>query len=646
MKNRKLFPGKVFLLCLSLNLCPAILLSSPVTHTAKNVAGVSVQVVTVDLSSPSALPQVQVSVGFPAMAENFSSFLKRSKPLVAVTGTYFCKRTLKPVGDIIINGQEVNFGGMGTAMCVTAGGEIAFTDVDWGHHMDYANCKTVLAAGPRLVRDGEVWVEPKAQGFSDPHVLGNANRIGVGITANNKLVIAVVRSSISLEKMGNIMKQLGAVHAMGLDAGASIALYVNGKIIVGPSRKLVNLLIIPGKAESSAPSTPAATVATIPETETEEEKPPEQITNKENKKKQTPDKTKTKKKSVVTPPVTSEPKPEQTAWASFQGAEKLFKQGKTDAAIESYKNAVYFAPENASYAKALAAAYEKTGQKEEASTAYTLTGKIYYNKELYNDAVTLYTKALSASGKNIEAHKGLADAYKALGKNTDAAQELKTVESLSVDSAMVASLNDMEEETQGAPSVENVSAETETTEGLSLDEQELKEEKEKEEELKKKKQEEETQAETKLPSHFSGSYNGGNYTENSFKFSLLLPEGWAYEETQDAPAMKMRDMDNPYFAALQVIPLKKDVTPRDFEEKFMEGMYKKKAVDRDRTLAGDAAYEVIYDEMINDRVWGSRYVYMKHGSMMIILSMTTYAERYEEAAPSFKELIENFKFLE
>lgn len=630
---------------------------SPVTHAAKSVAGVSVHVVTVDLSASSALPQVQVAVGFPAMAENFSSFLKRSKPSVAVTGTYFCKRTLKPVGDIIINGQEVNFGGMGTAMCVTPDGGIAFNDVDWGHHMDYSNCTTVLAAGPRLVRDGEVWVNPQAQGFSDPHVLGNANRIGVGITSSNKLVIAVVRSSISLEKMGSIMKQLGALQAMGLDAGASIALYVNGKIIVGPSRKLVNLLIIPGNAGSTAPPASATTIATAPdETETEEEKPPQQIPNKtnKNKKKQTTDKNKLKKKTVSTPTVTTEPSPEQKAWISFQNAEKLFKQGKTDPSVEAYKNAVYFAPENASYAKALASAYEKSGREQEASTAYVMTGKIYYNKEMMNEAVTFYSKAVSLSQKNIEAHKGLAAAYKALGKNAEAAQELKTAEALSVESVTVASLEDLEEEMQEetpanveeATPAETLPVEAEVTEGISLEEQVQKEEqKEEEETLKMKKLEEETQEpETKFPSRFTGDYNEGTYTENNFKFSLVLPEGWAYEDAQDAPVMKMRDMDNPYFATIQVMPLKKDLTPREFEEKFMSGMYKKKAVDRDRTLAGEDAYEVVYDELINDRVWGSRYVYVRHNNMMFILSMTTYAERYEDAAPSFKEIIESFLF--
>lgn len=621
--------------------------ASPVTHRQANIAGVSAHVVTVDLSSPEALPTVQVAVGFPSSAENFSSFLKRSKPLLAVTGTYFCKRTLKPVGDIVVEGQEMNFGGMGTAMCVTGDNGLAFIDVEWGRHMDYTHCKTVLAAGPRLVRDGEVWVYPKEQGFSDPHVLGNANRIGVGITQNNKLIIAVVRASISLEKMGNVMKQLGSVHAMGLDAGASIALYVNGKTYVSPSRKLVNLLVIPGSAVSAVmPS--SETLTETAETETEEETPQKK---KAKQKKTTPIKEakKGKKKTVIPTVVTSEAAPEQKAWTAYKNAEKLMAQGKVDKAIENLKDAVYFSPGNASFAKALAQACEKSSRVDEAAAAYTLTGKIYMNKEMVGEAEAQFLKAVALSPKNIEAHKALAGAYKALGRNAEAAQELKLVESLSVESVTLASFEETTEILEEKTAVETPPETTEETqeEGLSLEEQEQKEIKFHEEALKKNQEEEAKlkEVQQKYPTNFAGDYQEGTYTENRFKFKLNLPEGWAYEELQDAAALKMRDMENPFFATLQIIPLTKEISPRDFEEKFVAGMYKKKAVDRDRALGGETAYEVVYDEMINDRVWGSRYVYVRRDNLMLILSMTTYAERYEDASLSFREIIDGLEFL-
>ncbi len=620
--------------------------ASPVTHSQTKAAGVSSHVVTVDLNSPEALPTVQLAVGFPASAENFSSFLKRSKPLLAVTGTYFCKRTLKPVGDIVVEGQEMNFGGMGTAMCVTGDNGISFIDVEWGRHMDYSNCKTVLAAGPRLVRDGEVWVYPKEQGFSDPHVLGNANRVGVGITQSNKLIIAVVRASISLEKMGNVMKQLGTVHAMGLDAGASIALYVNGKTFVSPSRKLVNLLVIPGSAAFVTPPS-SETLTETTSTETEEETPPKKKTKQ---KKTTPaeEKQKAKKKTVVPAVVTSEASPQQKAWTAYKNAEKLMAQGNAGKAIENLKDAVYFSPGNASFAKALAQACEKNSRIDEAAAAYTLTGKIYMSKEMYGEAAAQLLKAVNLSPKNIEAHKSLSDAYSALGKNAEAAQERKLVESLSVESVTLASFEETTEMLEEA-AVETLPETTEETqeEGLSLEEQEQQEHTLQEEAVKKKQEEEAKlkEVQQKYPAHFAGDYMEGSYTENQFKFKLTLPDGWAYEEIQDATALKMRDMENPFFATLQIIPLTKEISPRDFEEKFVAGMYKKKAVDRDRALGGETAYEVLYDEMINDRVWGSRYVYVRRDNFMMILSMTTYAERYEDASTAFKEIIESFTFI-
>lgn len=622
--------------------------ASPVNLRYISVGGVPAHVVTVDTNIPSLLPEVQVSVGFPFVAENFSSFLRRSKPVVAVTGTYFCKRTLKPVGDIVINGQQVNFGGMGTAMCITPSNTIVFEDVEWGRHADYSKCKTVLAAGPRLVRDGKIWVYPKEQGFSDPHVLGDANRLAVGLTKKNKLIIAVVRHSISLEKTAKMMKQLGCVHAMALDSGGSMALYANGKVYASPSRKLVNILVIPSKPFKGKPAkvsmvSPPEKKENIMEIAQETEKT-NAGQNLDADKTNEPLTADEKKKAVIIPPVSSESPPLPAALSAFQQGETLMKKGETEKAIEAFKDAVYFSPENASYAKALGEAYEKIKSSVEASAAYTMAGKVYFNSEMYGDAIDLLQKSVALFPKNIEAHKILASAYSVTDKATEAAQHLKMAEELSVESVTLALLTDVQDDLEMIKEDKTKPPKiTEFISGFSI-EALLKKEVENHEKETDRKRKIETTLSKRYPARLSGDFVENLYMENTFKFSFLLPEGWAYEEIHDSLSIKMRDMDNPFFGNVQVIPLQSDIPLKEFEEHFMAGMFKKKVVSRERTISGKPAYEVLYDEMINDRAWGSRYIYVKYNSALYILTLTTYAERYEDASPSFRQIIENFKF--
>lgn len=557
--------------------------ASPSVRYAKtNVNGVPARVVVVDLANPANIPKVQLSAGFPMMADSFSSFVRRSKPAVAVTGTYFCMRTLKPVGDIVINGKQINFGGMGTAMCVTKTNNIVFTDVDWGHHADYSHCQTVLASGPRLLLNGALWLYPKQQGFTDRGILGKSTRIGIGLTAKNKLVIIVVEMLISLEKMGKMMKQLGCVDAMGLDAGGSMALYVNGKMMLNPTRKLVNVLVIPGEKTVSASAFRVALNDTAD--------------------------------SVLSSLLLAENAPanatdeEQMSQEAYLLGQKLETQRRIEAALEAYSDAVYFAPDNAVFSLALAALYLKMKAPADASAAFTLAAKAYAGKKAFVDAVTTFQKALELSPKNIEAHRGLASAYSALGRSAEAQQELKIIEDLSVESASIASV-------------------TETVRMLQEEDPEF------------------LRVHGRRPVQLSGSYENGAYTESKLKFSFVLPEGWAYEEIPDNFAMKMRDMDNPYFASLQSVPLTKDISLEAFEERFMDGMFKKKVAERTRMFSGEDAYEVLYEEFINDRAWGSRYIYAKYKNVMYILSMTTYAERYEDASSAFAPLVNSFSFL-
>ncbi len=51
-------------------------------------------------------------------------------------------------------------------------------------------------------------------------------------------------SGVTFARFGQVMKGLGCVDAMNLDAGASLGMHVFGRTYVSPSRRLTNLFAV------------------------------------------------------------------------------------------------------------------------------------------------------------------------------------------------------------------------------------------------------------------------------------------------------------------------------------------------------------------------------------------------------------------
>jgi hypothetical protein len=170
--------------------------------------------------------------------------ISRTHPAVAVTGTFFSLDNLKPVGDIVINGNLSYFGGMGTALAITPDNHADMVTVDWGRHHKWDSYDCVVACGPRLLKDGHICLDPSAERFHDKCMLSPNSRIAVGITPGNKLVFTMTRNRIYLGKLAKIMRILGCRQAMNLDAGTSTGFYCNGEMLAKPGRQLTNLIIV------------------------------------------------------------------------------------------------------------------------------------------------------------------------------------------------------------------------------------------------------------------------------------------------------------------------------------------------------------------------------------------------------------------
>ena len=228
----------------------AILFLQVTAHAATNIGysivkwgKVNAHVVTVNLNSSDVKVSPALARNGPGSSETFGSMVKRIQPSAAITGTFFCTRSLLPTGDIVIDGRLVHKGSVGTGVCFTSHNTVEFVPLKKGHTARWDEYDSVLCAGPTLVRDGRIYLIPRDEGFTDPGIYAMKTRTALGVTDKNKLLLVTVNSPISLRTLAKIMVHIGAVDAVDLDGGSSTAMYKNGKFITNPGRKLTNVLV-------------------------------------------------------------------------------------------------------------------------------------------------------------------------------------------------------------------------------------------------------------------------------------------------------------------------------------------------------------------------------------------------------------------
>ncbi len=206
-------------------------------------------------------PEVFLSIGlannatqanssqFSAGDEAFSSLIRRYPAAALLTGTFFSKDAQKRVmGNMVAAGRFLKYSqweNYGTTLGIRADKRLEMRTArvegkpEWDKHWFSLTC------GPRLLKQGQVWISPKSEGFSDPHVLGVGARTAVGFPKSaNKLVFATFLKPLSLQAEANAMKALGCYEAMNLDGGASVALAHRGKVLVEAGRRLTNLVVV------------------------------------------------------------------------------------------------------------------------------------------------------------------------------------------------------------------------------------------------------------------------------------------------------------------------------------------------------------------------------------------------------------------
>jgi len=243
----------------------------PIKISRKNVAGVPLYQTTIDLTDPETMITIGLANNAPMANssqgsngdEAFETMVERYRGAVVVNGTFFGKDTQKWVlGNMVSEGKFVKYSqweNYGTTLGLRAGNkpEMITTRAEgkpeWNQHWFSITC------GPRLLKQGKIWLAPKLEGFIDPHVLNVGARTAIGFPASGKeLYLVTFLTSLSLIEEAEVMKGIGCYEAMNLDGGASTALAHNGKILIPPGRNLTNVIVVYDKNYPAPPEVKAA----------------------------------------------------------------------------------------------------------------------------------------------------------------------------------------------------------------------------------------------------------------------------------------------------------------------------------------------------------------------------------------------------
>jgi tetratricopeptide (TPR) repeat protein len=109
---------------------------------------------------------------------------------------------------------------------------------------NYDDVRTVVGAGPTLVKDGVIVLDAALEGFSEDKILIlSAQRSLVGVTASGIMGMVSV-PNVTLAELAEIALNLGMVEAINLDGGASSGVYYDDAYVSMTGRDISNALVV------------------------------------------------------------------------------------------------------------------------------------------------------------------------------------------------------------------------------------------------------------------------------------------------------------------------------------------------------------------------------------------------------------------
>lgn len=220
-------------------------------HVVVNHRSLPVVVVTADLKDAQTLVSLRFAHGGVPQHrchESFAAFAKTAHAAAVVNGTFFSVSTYDTLGNTVVAGRLVqhrDWDTRGTSLTIGQNGKARIRTLRKEGLPDYRHSWLSFAAGPRLVKDGKVWLRPWFEGFRDPALFGRHPRTAVGLTRDGRRMLLVsFPAPISLQEEAEAMRRLGLHNALNLDGGPSVGMAYRGKIVQRPQWGITNALIL------------------------------------------------------------------------------------------------------------------------------------------------------------------------------------------------------------------------------------------------------------------------------------------------------------------------------------------------------------------------------------------------------------------
>ncbi len=177
--------------------------------------------------------------------ERFDALRRRAGAAIVASGAFFGESSHRTMGTLISAGQVWQGqprDDLGTALEIDARGVAVLRTLKI--EAARRDCPFFFQAGPRLVRDGSIWLHPRFEGFRDPVLLDRARRVAAGLSHGGRVLLLVgFPQPISLRTEAEAMRDLGCRDAMNLDGGSSAALAIGDRVLVRPDTPLTHLVV-------------------------------------------------------------------------------------------------------------------------------------------------------------------------------------------------------------------------------------------------------------------------------------------------------------------------------------------------------------------------------------------------------------------
>lgn len=101
---------------------------------------------------------------------------------------------------------------------------------------DFSRFPQIIGAGPLLIQNRRIVLDPQSERFSDGFIRQSAVRSAIATTPSGEVILVATQPNAegrgaTLGQMAQIMQQLGSIDALNLDGGSSTSLYLGGQLV-------------------------------------------------------------------------------------------------------------------------------------------------------------------------------------------------------------------------------------------------------------------------------------------------------------------------------------------------------------------------------------------------------------------------------